>query len=110
MSYIRVPSNTCQLLAESKVARSSAYANVLAIVGSRLSMQILNGSGSNSNPCRTLFLKCRNLLSFPESVVKVKLRLRTSSVLIEIMWLSGSRRRRLPLRPRCHLVLQTAGD
>ena len=60
--------------------------------------------GARTDPCGTPFFRRRNLLCAPLPVVRVKLRLRTSSIIKERICLSGSVRKSLQVRPRCHTV------
>jgi len=44
------------------------------------------------------------MVRLPLLVVRVKLRLPTSSMIMRIMWQSGTNRSSLEVRPRCHAV------
>jgi len=73
------------------IARSSAYANFLEVAVGKSCVKMLNKSGARTDPCGTPFLRRRNLLLGPLPMVRVKLRLRTSSMMNDTMCLSGRR-------------------
>ena len=62
---------------------------------------MLKRRGAKTDPCEMPFLRRRNLLRLLLPVVRVKLRLPTSSMITRTMCLSGNDRSDLQVRPRC---------
>jgi len=86
-------------------ARSSAYAYFLETVVGKSEVYMLERRGAKTDPCGMPFLRHHNLLRLLPPVVRVKLRLPTSSMIMRTMCLSGSNRRSLKMRPRYRNVV-----
>ena len=103
MSLLSIPSTACQWPSAYMITRSSAYAYSLGTVVGRSEVQVLKRRGARTNPCGKSFLRRRNLLRLPLPVW-VMLRLPTRSIITRTMYVSGSNRSRLQMRPWCHAV------
>jgi len=103
MSLVSTPSTACQSSSACMIARSSAYAYFLEVVG-RSEIEVLKRWGARTDPCGTLFLRRRNLLLLLFPVVRVKLRLSTISMIMRTMCLSESNCSSMQVRLQCHTV------
>ena len=95
ISLLNIPSTACQSPSACMIARSSVYAYFLETVVGRSEVHMLKRRGARTDPCGTPFLRHRNLLLLLFPVVRVKLQLRTISMIMRLMCLSGSNRSNL---------------
>ena len=108
MSLNRTSFTAFQSFVQYIIVKSSAYANFFAMVVGKSYVYKLTRRGANTDPWETTFLRRLNLLLGPVPVVRVKLRLRLSSMVRFTMCLSGTKRNSLQVRPRSHTAPYTA--